>query len=698
MRIQTYFRPFRALAIFIAAGAMFTMVPDARAEPVDRSAWTLSMSPTLAIPLAAGDFSANELFASAWGGSLGAKYDVASHLSLPLALRIGMIYSSGGLLPAEGVAVPGSLSEATVLAGASTSLRLAQRLALTGFFDAGFSYGMLSTGNSSTYGAARAGGGLDFNVTDSLSASIDGSILYKFGLYGGVGISVGMGYRLPLSSATRQHLLDFSSLAIANVFPSLRSSYDSRAVGTVTIRNTGRTAATNIRVRFMVKQYMDAPKDSLTIGRLEPGASVEVPLYALFNDSILGITEATKATGEVTVAYGGIEQSRTSTVLVYDRNALTWKDDRMAAAFVSSKDPWVLDLTGNIMAAVMADRNPEVPKNLQTAIAIHEGLRAYGISYMLSPNRPFAQAVVDTAAVDTLKFPRQTLGFRAGDCADLSVLYASCFEAAGIETAFVTVPAHIFMAADLGLSPAQAKAQGLDVRDCIVQGDRVWVPIETTLRSAGFGEAWRKAAGEWRDASAAGKAAVFPIHEAWNRYAPVGLPADGSAIALPSRADVLRAFRIELAKAVNTQLNVRLEGMGPLPVKGPGYAKASNDRGVLYAKYGLYDEAERDLKSAAREQYTPAIINLGNVAFIKSDYQTAYGYYAQAARISPDNPRLLVNLATAAASLGRTDEVVATLERVKKLDPKIADRYASLAQTSTATTRSAAIERETVWF
>jgi tetratricopeptide (TPR) repeat protein len=506
-----------------------------------------------------------------------------------------------------------------------------------------------------------------------------------------------MGYRLPLSPTTKRQLLDFSSLTIANVFPSLRSSYDNRAVGTVTIRNTGRTAATDIRVRFMVKQYMDAPKDSMTIGRLEPGASVEVPLYALFNDSILGITEATKATGEVTVEYGGLEQSRTSTVLVYDRNALTWRDDRMAAAFVSSKDPWVLDLTGNIMAAVMADRNPEVAKNLQTAIAIHEGLRAYGISYMLSPNRPFAQAVVDTAAVDTLKFPRQTLGFRAGDCADLSVLYASCFEAAGIETAFVTVPGHIFMAADLGLTPAQAK--GLDLRDCIVQGERVWVPIETTLRSSGFGDAWRKAASEWRDASAAGKAAVLPIHEAWNEYAPVGLPADGSTIALPARSDVLRAFRLELTKAINAELNARLQGLGPLPAKGPGFAKASNDRGVLYAKYGMYAEAERDLKAAAREQYVPAMINLGNVAFIKSDYQTAYGYYTQAAKMSPDNPRLLVSIASAAASLGRTDEVVATLERVRKLDPKIADRYASLIQTSSSSGRAADISTgDVTWF
>ena len=274
---------------------------------------------------------------------------------------------------------------------------------------------------------------------------------------------------------------------------------------------------------------MDAPKECGILDELAAGDSVEVPLFGLFNDSILSVTEATKVSAEVTLEYGsGYRQSKASTVLVYDRNALTWSDDRHAAAFVSSKDPWVMDLTGNIVAAVMPVRNPEVPGNMQTVLAIHEGLKAYGISYMLSPNRPFAQAVVDTAAVDSLKFPRQTLGFRAGDCADLSVLYASCLEAAGIQSAFVTVPGHIFVAADLGITASEARSRGLNLNDLILQEDKVWIPLEITLRSSGFREVWREGAAQWRRASEAGSAALYPMHEAWNQFPPVGLPADGS--------------------------------------------------------------------------------------------------------------------------------------------------------------------------
>ena len=515
MHVSTPARILRSCLPLFAASALLVSVPIAQAGPDDFSAWTLSLSPSFSMPLSSGDFKANELFASAWGGSVGAEYELPSYLSssLPLSLRLGMAYSSGGLLPSGGIDVPGTLSETSLLAGASTSLYLAPRLRLLGFMDAGLSFGKLSTGSSSTYGASRVGGGLGFSVMDSLDARLDASFLYKFGLYGGLGVSLGVGYRLPeATSSGGPGLLELGALELDNVFPIFRSYYDDNPVGTVTIVNAGKKAATNVRVSFLIKQYMDGAKECAVIPRIEPGKSVQLPLYGLFNDSILGVTEATKATAEVSVEYGGgTILNRTATVLVYDRNALTWKDDRHAAAFVSSKDPWVLDLSGNIVSAVKNSRNAEVPANLQTGIAFHEGLRAYGIGYVLSPSRPFARAVVDTAAVDSLKFPRQTLGYRAGDCADLSVLYASFFEAAGIETAFVTVPGHIFMAFDSGITSEEAQAQALDERELIMAEGKVWIPVETTMRDSGFLDVWRKAASQWRSATAKGEAGFYPV-------------------------------------------------------------------------------------------------------------------------------------------------------------------------------------------
>jgi hypothetical protein len=691
----------RLLAALLVLAAIATV--SAQAKPA--SAWSIAVAPTVSIPLVAGDFSANTLFSTAWGGTLGAEYRLRT--AFPLALRLGAGYSLTGLKPSEGIAVSKNLNEAEFIAGLSAAKSLGPAFSLRGFVDGSLVLGSLPSGLAPPYGAFRAGLGLDLKLSASLAARLEASGVYKGGLYGGIGASLGLAYALPeraqAAAPARLRLLDLVSIDMKNLFPIFRSYYDQNPVGTAKIANTGKETATDVKVSFIIKQYMDAPKECATLERLEPGNSIEVPLYGLFNDKILDVTEATKVSAEVFVTYGvDGEQSRATTVLVYDRNALTWSDDRKAAAFVSSKDPWVLDLTGNILAAVKSERNPELTKNLQTAIAFHEGLRAYGISYVLSPNRPFAKEVVDPEVVDTLKFPRQTLTFRAGDCADLSVLYASCFEAAGIETAFVTVPGHIFMAIDPGMTLEEARARAIDEKQLIVQGDRVWLPIETTLRDAGFTEAWNKAASEWRDASARGLAAVYPLHEAWKTYAPVGLPADGTSVAAPAADKVVKAFDAEISKAVDAELGARLAVVGPAPAPnsaGVQAAKTFNDRGVLFGKFARYADAEKSFQAAVKAGSISGLVNLGNIAMLKSDPTSALGYYQQAAKQITGSAGLYVNMAKAAAALGKNADAAAALENVKRLDPAAAEKYSTLAQVGSGGTRAAEIDdSKPIWF
>ncbi|MDA8427579.1 MAG: hypothetical protein M0Z80_15745 [Treponema sp.] len=688
----------------LAALAAFALIGAAGAQSTSPSAspWTILAAPSVAVPLMAGDGSSSLAFTTSWGGSLDAECALPG--TLPLSLRLGAGYSIASLSPMDGVSVPGNLSEAVFLGGLGLGRRVSTAVSTQVFLDGGLAYGSLSTGANSAYAAARAGAELRLSFGSGLFAQVEADALYRAGLYGGLGATIGLGYRLPESAApsapARIQLLQLQTMTISSVFPVLRSYYDLHPVGTVRIANTGKEAARDVRVGFLIKQYMDAPKDCGEISVIEPGKSVELPLYALFNDSILDVTEPTKVIGEVSVRYdGGGSLDRTGTVLVYDRNALTWDDNRKAAAFVSNKDPWVLDLTGNIMAAVRDARNPGLPRNLQTAVAVHEGLRIYGIGYMLSTTRPFEQAVFDPQVVDTLKFPRQTLTFRAGDCADLSVLYASCLEAAGVPTAFVTVPGHIFIAVDLGIGQEEAMRRGMSPGDLIVRDGRVWLPIETTMRDAGFLDVWKTAAGEWRDASAKGSAAFYPVHEAWKTFPPMGLPADGTTVASPPHDTVRKAFGSDLGTVVDAQLGARLAALGPAPAASPAAAKYLNDRGVLYGSYGRLSDAEREFVKAAAAGSSPAVVNLGNVALLRSDPAAALGYYQKVeARYSGDE-RFLVNLAKAASALGRTDLVERSLAAVRKLDPRAADQYAALAEAGPTGTRAAEINAaQPSWF
>jgi len=676
----------RTKAVAILLAAFVSLAAPVMAEGRSSPVWSLSTAPQVVLPLLSPDFSANDLFSTAWGASFGASLAMAD--PSPLAFRMGLAYARCGFLPVGEVEVAGSLDELVLSGGLQLRAKLAPKLDLHGNLDAGLGYGFLSSGVSAPYAVVGLGGGLGYGLSEDWSLSLDLAGVYKAGLYGGASLSLALGYSLPEPQAPaaqpRLRLLDFAKLSLDPVFPVLRSFYDEGALGTLSIRNTGRQAALDVQVTVFIRQYMDAPKECALIARIDPGKSVEVPLHALFNDAILSVTEATKVAAEVSVTYRGGELAKSATVIVYDRNALTWKDDRIAAAFVSSKDPWVLDLSGNILAAAKGGWNAELPRNLQTGIAFHEGLRTFGLGYVLSPNRPFAVGAADKDAVDSLKFPRQTLGYRSGDCADLSVLYASFFEAAGIETAFVTVPGHIFMAFDLGITEEEARARSMDLGDLIVRGGRVWLPVETTMRDSGFLEVWKKAAAEWRASSSAGTAAFYPVHEAWARYAPVGLPADGSTVSLPSKDALLKGFSAELAKAVDSELGARLAAAKLAAAKGGDAAKAANDLGILYGKYGRYAEAQKQFELAAGLGLAAATVNLGNVALLKGDYAGALAAYQKAAKASPSNARILVNLARAAAGLGKTDLVNSTLSSLRSLDPKLADQYAGLSTESQA--------------
>jgi tetratricopeptide (TPR) repeat protein len=682
----------------LLAGARLSADPAA-AGPYRSSAWLLAVSPTYGRALFTLDSDSSPALSNAWGGSFLARRKLTDSLSL----RSSAAWSAISIAPASGVSVDSSLSELGLTAGAALGRGFAGGLLSADLFlDGGACYGSLSGGGGALYALGRAGAGLDLSTRSGIGGRLEASFDYKAGLYAGLGVGLGVTWNLPEAKASKDggvRYLELLRLESGYIFPVLRSYYDEHPFGKAVIANRSKREMRDVRVSFFVKGYMSAPKELAVIPSIAPGASVEVPVTALFGEELLKVTEPTKVAAELDLSLGSEPASvKTATVLIQDRTALTWDDDRKAAAFVSSKDPWVLDLVGNVNAAIRNDRNGEVPKNLQSAMAVHEGLRLYGIGYLLSPNRHFAEDKADNATVDNLNFPRQTLSYRSGDCADLSVLYSSCLEAMAIETAFITVPGHIFMAADLGLSPAEALAHGIGAGQFIAQGDRAWVPIETTIRDKGFTEVWQTAMDEWKDASAKGVAAFYPMHESWERYAPVGLPADGSSIQPPANQAVLSAFRSELAALVRDELSARLAALAPASENRPS-GKTLNQRGVLYGRYGLLAEAERCFQDAAKIQYGPSIVNLGNVALLKGDPEEASQRFKQALSSSPKDPKLLACLAKAQATLGKDDEVKKTIALLAEVDPAAASRYSSLVQPGSTGVRAAEVASDsTLWF
>jgi tetratricopeptide (TPR) repeat protein len=441
---------------------------------------------------------------------------------------------------------------------------------------------------------------------------------------------------------------------------------------------------TDVKVALMVKQYMDSAKECASFAELAAGGELAVELRALFTERVLEITEGTKVAADVTVKYKYKGEpyvyEKVATLSLYDRNATRWDDDRKAAAFVTAKDPSVLRLAKNTAGIVKEHGIRSVNENLRTAMALHEALALYGVSYVVDPATPYTEYSKNAKAVDYLQFPRQTLEYRAGDCDDLSILYSALLESVGIETAFITTPGHIYLAFSAGIDPREGKASFSKAGDLVFFDDKTWVPFEVTSTSDGFMKAWELGARLWREASGAKRAGFYPVREAWNTYNPVGLPGEGASLNYPPEDKVRGAYLKELAKFVTGEIAPQVVRLEEEIRKSGESAALVNKLGVLYAKYGLYDKAEREFgKILARSaDYVPALLNMGNIHFLREDSARAREYYEKAAAREPENPKAVLCMARVNHKMENYGTAKTLYAKLKALDPGLASQFAYL--------------------
>jgi hypothetical protein len=338
------------------------------------------------------------------------------------------------------------------------------------------------------------------------------------------------------------------------VFPVSWAWYENNPVATVIVTNEEPNAITDVNLLFFMDSYMSRPWNFAVLPRLAPGESAEIPLTALFNEVLMNLSNDVNASGVIQMRYrslGAKKESASSVQMpIHNRNAMNWDDDRRAAAFVSPRDSSALHFA-RYVAGVVEQTNTStlntntstlnnVPSNVRIAVSMFEALRLYGINYVVDPASSYAALSEDASGLDSLNYPYQTLYYRSGDCDDLSILFCSLLEVVGIETAFITIPGHIYMAFEVGDSNWLAGNANI----IEIDGKR-WLPLEITVTDQGFTRAWRIGAREWRTGGT--EAALYPIRSAWELYPAVTVPASGNRLPeMPDQTAVIRAMEVEL--------------------------------------------------------------------------------------------------------------------------------------------------------
>ena len=387
--------------------------------------------------------------------------------------------------------------------------------------------------------------GFEFNLSPYFSLFADSAYTYRvFSSLPLNSLGVAIGIRLDLSEIMGgRSRVRIEKIEQNRIFPVSWAWYENNPVAVVRVTNDEPNAITDVRLSFFMESFMNQPWTFAMQPRLASGESVYAPVTALFNEAMMNLTENVNANGLLQIQYRSLGSSKTASETVqmpiFHRNTLSWDDDRRAAAFVSPNDFAARYFARYVQTGIKNFQAAGAPSNVIYAAALFEALRLYGISYVVVPATSFVNVSADESVLDNVSFPYQALYYRGGDCSYLSILFCSMLEALGIESAFITIPGHIYIAFEIGDDFWHA-----DSADIIEINGKRWLPLELTVPADGFTRGWRVGARQWR--SAGENAALYPIREAWKVYPSVTVPASGDNLPeMPSWSSIITAVERE---------------------------------------------------------------------------------------------------------------------------------------------------------
>ncbi len=468
------------------------------------------------------------------------------------------------------------------------------------------------------------------------------------------------------------------------LFPITYYKSDKSPIGYLELKNSESAEIRDVKVSFSAGAYSSREASCGQYPILQMGQTVEVPIYADFNDKVLGFSEITKIQGEVTVSYKILDAQRGATtaitVIFNNRNAATWADDRVVGAFVSPQDPVMLELSKYIAGLVRVHARPEIDKFLQYGMGIFEGLRVYGVVWTPDPNIPYTEARKDTSKLAYIQYPYQTLSYKSGDSDAVALTVAEALESVAVPAAIVALPEDVIVAFPLDMGEAQARTTFSNLNNFIFDSGKVWIPLRSSMMRDGFLRAWQAGAELWYTyADGSGpRPSLVKIEDAWKEYQPIALADVDYKPNKPAEDAVTLAFENVLGRFVTAEVEPKVKRLlGEM--QGDGTGKQLNALGITYAQYGLYTEAKAEFEKAVAKNYLPAVVNLANVSFLLKDYEDAATYFEKALAAQPDNKAALIGLARARYELDAYAEADQLFARVRVLDPALADRYAYLS-------------------
>lgn len=479
--------------------------------------------------------------------------------------------------------------------------------------------------------------------------------------------------------------LTVADLRISEVYPSLYRNYadpQRLPIGELIIANNTDGIITPDEITLTIKGLMDNPL-RIDAPNLLGFSNTPIPIGAVLPESILENTESRTLQLSIKINYTHNGQKkkteRTEAFTLHARNAIHWEDKRRLASFVAPGVDALMAFNAGIDAGLINSREGVLNDALVQALRIYTALEEMQMKYAPDPAYNYSVLSSGTGALDLVQFPAETLIRRQGDCDDFVVLMAGLLENAGVQTAYIDVPGHVFLAINTLLKPHELSAAGISARDVIVDAGEVWVPFETTLiGEADFIGAWKSGIDRYNIELSRG---VYPelvsMADARKTYAPASYVPKTFIADRPVTAAMTERYANGL-----TALRSRLSIEATLAVESryqrePGNIYIKNQYAILLARGGELERAEGVLLEALElSPGSPFVLNnLGNVAQLKGDYDAAINYYLEAFENQAYDAEICLNLYACFLKAGDRLKANAWLTKAIQIDPTIKSKY-----------------------
>ena len=478
--------------------------------------------------------------------------------------------------------------------------------------------------------------------------------------------------------------LTFAEVTLNEVFPSLYRNYADPSrlpIGEVVIANNTDGI---IDLEALIVSIPDLNVETrVPVANLVGYANTVIKLNAILPEAVLTNRQAKTLPVTISGSYshGGrkLTLARTESITLQPSNAIHWGDKRRLASFVSTGVDELIAFNSTVTNAFQNSDAGNINGAIIQTLQIYTALSALPLAYQPDPQFNYAVLSAGNGSLDYVQFPIETLVKQRGDCDDFVVVFAGLLENAGIQTAYIDVPGHVFLAVNTLLAPHELAAAGLSPRDVILDGGEVWIPIETTLAGeAGFITAWEQGLKRYNNELQRG---IYPelvrMADARSAYAPANYVPEGYEAPTTLAPAALNIYERELAllrTRLRREVTISIEGRYQ---REPGNVFVKNKYAVLLAREGNLARAQGVLLEALDLSPNNAVVlnNLGNVARLQGETDQAIEYYEKAFAIDNNDAEICVNLFSTFSLLGDRSRAEEWLEKAYKIEPTLKTRY-----------------------